>query len=106
MVARPEARYHSRMSGSAKAFATASRRRNAWSWRRAPPLLLLWLVYALFVLSIYHVLTRFRAHYLFILILFAGAALAQGVGMWKNLSRRGRVSRYRDGVASGGTAQQ
>lgn len=61
------------------------------NWRRMPWLLVLWLLMNVTVFIFLHTQSRFRAHYLFVLIIFAGAALAEGFGLWKNLSRRARV---------------
>lgn len=62
------------------------------SGRRAPKLLLLWLAYYLLIVFAYHTQSRFRPHYSFVLILFAGAALAQGRQLWRALSRPARVA--------------
>jgi 4-amino-4-deoxy-L-arabinose transferase-like glycosyltransferase len=58
---------------------------------RVPGLLVLWLVLNLAIFFFFHTQSRFRAHYLFVLILFASAALAQGFALWKNLARSARA---------------
>ncbi len=62
------------------------------TWRAAPKLFLAWLVYTLLLLALYHAFTRFRLHFVFVFIFFAGAALAQGLGFRKHLSARARVA--------------
>lgn len=59
--------------------------------KRLPWLLVLWLALNLAMFFFFHTQSRFRAHYLFVLIIFAGAALAQGRALWKNLAPRARA---------------
>lgn len=58
---------------------------------KGAPLLLLWLAYFLLIVFVYHTQSRFRPHYTFVFVIFAGAALAQGLALWKKLSRPARV---------------
>ncbi len=58
---------------------------------KGAPLLLLWLAYFLCIVFVYHTQSRFRPHYAFVFVIFAGAALAHGTALWKNLSRPARV---------------
>lgn len=58
--------------------------------KRLPGLLVLWLALNLVMFFFFHTQSRFRAHYLFALIIFAGAALAHGSALWKNLAPRAR----------------
>lgn len=60
-------------------------------WKRAPTLLLLWLAYFLVSVFVYHTQSRFRPHYLFVLIVFAGAALAQGRALLPSMSHPARL---------------
>lgn len=60
-------------------------------WKRAPKLLLLWLAYFLIIVFVYHTQSRFRPHYLFVLIVFAGAAIAQGRALFQSMSRPTRL---------------
>ncbi|MBI4675325.1 MAG: glycosyltransferase family 39 protein [Chloroflexi bacterium] len=53
--------------------------------------LLLWLAYFGLIVFVYHTQSRFRPHYTFVFVIFAGAALAQGFALWKKLSRTARV---------------
>lgn len=62
-----------------------------WGDHKGAPLLLLWLAYFLFIVFVYHTQSRFRPHYTFVFVIFAGAALAQGAALWKNLARPARV---------------
>lgn len=48
--------------------------------------LLWWLIFFLALAILQHTQSRFRAQYTFILILYAGAALAQGLELWARLS--------------------
>jgi 4-amino-4-deoxy-L-arabinose transferase-like glycosyltransferase len=59
--------------------------------RRLPGLLVLWLVFFAGVVFLFHMQSRFRAHFLFALIVFAGAALARGASLWSDLSRTKRL---------------
>lgn len=58
--------------------------------KRLPWLLVLWLALNFAIFFFFHTQSRFRAHYLFVLIIFAGAALAHGSALWRDLSRRAR----------------
>lgn len=58
--------------------------------KRVPWLLVLWLALNVAMFFFFHTQSRFRAHYLFVLIIFAGAALAEGFALWKNLPRSAR----------------
>lgn len=58
--------------------------------KRLPWLLVLWLALNVVMFFFFHTQSRFRAHYLFALIIFAGAALAHGFALWRDLSRRAR----------------
>lgn len=58
--------------------------------KRLPWLLVLWLALNAAMFFVFHTQNRFRAQYLFVLIIFAGAALAQGLALWKNLPSRAR----------------
>jgi len=60
--------------------------------RRAPTLLLLWLAYFLLIVFVYHTQSRFRPHYLFALVIFAGAALGEGRRLWTALPRPARAA--------------
>ncbi len=63
--------------------------RRTGALRRTP--LLWWLAYSLLIIFVYHTQSRFRTQYAFVLIIFAGAALAQGRALWKNLSSPARA---------------
>lgn len=58
--------------------------------KRLPWLLVLWLALNAAMFFFFHTQSRFRAQYLFALIIFAGAALAQGFSFWKNFTPRAR----------------
>lgn len=66
------------------------------TWKRGEALrrtpLLWWLAYFLLIVFVYHTQSRFRPHYTFVLIVFAGAALAQGRALWKRMSPAARAS--------------
>lgn len=53
--------------------------------RSLPGLLILWLVSFLVVVFLFHMQSRFRAHFLFVMIIFAGAALAAGGKEWREM---------------------
>lgn len=57
--------------------------------RRTP--LLWWLGFYLLLIVIRHPQARFRAQFAFILIVYAGAALALGLNVWKTMSPRARM---------------
>lgn len=57
--------------------------------RRTP--LLWWLVFFLLLTILQHTQSRFRTQYAFVLIIYAGAALAQGRALWKNLAPAARA---------------
>lgn len=54
--------------------------------------LLWWLGFYMMVIALQHAQSRYRAQYAFILILFAGAALAHGFSLWRKMSPRARVT--------------
>lgn len=58
--------------------------------KRPPWLLVLWLALNAAMFFFFHTQSRFRAQYLFALIIFAGAALTQGFSFWKNFTPRAR----------------
>lgn len=60
--------------------------------RRAPGLLLVWLAYFFLTVFFYHTLSRFRTQYLFVMIVFAGAALAAGRQVWRRGSLPARLA--------------
>lgn len=53
-------------------------------------LLLIYLAYFLFITFVYHAAERYRTQFIFVLIVFASAALAQGRTLWQNLDPRAR----------------
>lgn len=61
------------------------------TYRRAPSLLLLWLAFTLLMTFLFHTQSRFRAHYLFVLVIFAGAALAAFPHLWRALNLPARA---------------